>query len=573
MSLLALLQPPFTVNSPARMSPRELRASLSLASIFGLRLFGMFVILPVFALWAEGGPAGPSTLVGIALGAYGLTQALLQIPFGVALRPPRPQARALLRASRSSPPAASPAPLAESPWTVIAGRVLQGAGAISGVAIAMAADLTRESAAHQGDGDHRLDHRRGLRASRFVSAPFLQHSIGVPGIFALTGVLAIARDGGGAMGRARTRPRARPGRGAISRRCCASPELVRLNVGIFALHAVLMAMFVVVPVALVTRGLPARGALAGSTWARWSPGFVLDAARPSSGCAPRTSGACSSRRSRRDGRRSRVLAAGPRQPRGDRRRRSSSSSPASTFLKPSSPRWCRARLPREATGAATGVYSSVQFLGRSSAPPRAGPRAARGLRRVLLACLPRRVAAWLAVGLEHGRFRAGRIAGVAHLEKGGSSWHRSTRSSSSATSGAIPKRATCPTAARSRNISVATTDKWKDKSGEMQEKTEWHRVAFFGKLAEIAGEYLKKGSQVYVEGRLQTRKWQDKDGADKYTDGDRRQPHADAGLAPGHGRRRADSGPRRAPTASGGAQRVASARASKPAAKPRRQVR
>jgi single-strand DNA-binding protein len=66
------------------------------------------------------------------------------------------------------------------------------------------------------------------------------------------------------------------------------------------------------------------------------------------------------------------------------------------------------------------------------------------------------------------------------------------------------------------NISVATTEKWKDKNGEMQEKTEWHRVAFFGKLAEIAGEYLKKGSQVYVEGRLQTRKWQDKDGADKY---------------------------------------------------------
>jgi single-strand DNA-binding protein len=67
------------------------------------------------------------------------------------------------------------------------------------------------------------------------------------------------------------------------------------------------------------------------------------------------------------------------------------------------------------------------------------------------------------------------------------------------------------------NISIATTDTWKDKQGEKQEKTEWHRVAFFGKLAEIAGEYLKKGSQVYVEGRLQTRKWQDKDGVDKYT--------------------------------------------------------
>ena len=67
------------------------------------------------------------------------------------------------------------------------------------------------------------------------------------------------------------------------------------------------------------------------------------------------------------------------------------------------------------------------------------------------------------------------------------------------------------------NISVATTEQWKDKNGEKQEKTEWHRVAFFGKLAEIAGEYLKKGSQVYVEGRLQTRKWQDKDGQDKYS--------------------------------------------------------
>jgi single-strand DNA-binding protein len=67
------------------------------------------------------------------------------------------------------------------------------------------------------------------------------------------------------------------------------------------------------------------------------------------------------------------------------------------------------------------------------------------------------------------------------------------------------------------NITVATTDTWKDKSGEKQERTEWHRVAFFSKLAEIAGEYLKKGSQVYIEGRLQTRKWQDKDGHDRYT--------------------------------------------------------
>ncbi len=67
------------------------------------------------------------------------------------------------------------------------------------------------------------------------------------------------------------------------------------------------------------------------------------------------------------------------------------------------------------------------------------------------------------------------------------------------------------------NVSIATTDVWKDKGGEKQEKTEWHRVVFFAKLAEVAGEYLKKGSQVYVEGRLQTRKWQNKDGVDQYT--------------------------------------------------------
>jgi single-strand DNA-binding protein len=67
------------------------------------------------------------------------------------------------------------------------------------------------------------------------------------------------------------------------------------------------------------------------------------------------------------------------------------------------------------------------------------------------------------------------------------------------------------------NITLATTEIWKDKSGEKQEKTEWHRVTFYRKLAEIAGEYLKKGRQVYVEGRLETRKWTDKEGKERYT--------------------------------------------------------
>ena len=67
------------------------------------------------------------------------------------------------------------------------------------------------------------------------------------------------------------------------------------------------------------------------------------------------------------------------------------------------------------------------------------------------------------------------------------------------------------------NITLATTDTWKDKNGEKQEKTEWHRVTFYRKLAEIAGEYLKKGRSVYIEGRLETRKWTDKSGAERYT--------------------------------------------------------
>jgi len=67
------------------------------------------------------------------------------------------------------------------------------------------------------------------------------------------------------------------------------------------------------------------------------------------------------------------------------------------------------------------------------------------------------------------------------------------------------------------NLSLATSESWKDQQGQQQEKTEWHRVTMYRRLAEIAGEYLKKGSQIYIEGKLQTRKWQDQQGNDKYT--------------------------------------------------------
>lgn len=84
--------------------------------------------------------------------------------------------------------------------------------------------------------------------------------------------------------------------------------------------------------------------------------------------------------------------------------------------------------------------------------------------------------------------------------------------------GRDPEMRTFPNGDQVANVTVATTDKWKDKqSGEMREATEWHRVVFHSKLAEIAGKYLRKGSQVYIEGSLRTRKWTDKDGIEKYT--------------------------------------------------------
>jgi single-strand DNA-binding protein len=83
--------------------------------------------------------------------------------------------------------------------------------------------------------------------------------------------------------------------------------------------------------------------------------------------------------------------------------------------------------------------------------------------------------------------------------------------------GADPETRYLPSGDAVTNIRIATTENWKDKSGEKQEHTEWHRISFFGRQAEIAGEYLKKGSPVYIEGRIRTRKWQDKEGQDRYS--------------------------------------------------------
>jgi single-strand DNA-binding protein len=83
--------------------------------------------------------------------------------------------------------------------------------------------------------------------------------------------------------------------------------------------------------------------------------------------------------------------------------------------------------------------------------------------------------------------------------------------------GADPEVRYLPSGEAVANLRLATTDNWKDKDGNKQEATEWHRVSFFGRQAEVCGQYLKKGSQIYIEGSIRTRKWQDKDGQDRYS--------------------------------------------------------
>jgi len=237
------------------MSPLELRAGASLAGVYGLRMLGLFVILPVFAVHAAGLRGGDNlSLVGVALGAYGLSQGILQIPFGMASD--RWGRKAALYVGLAVFAAGSFLGVAAHDiWTAIAARALQGAGAISSVAMALAADLTRDE--HRTKIMAMIGSTIGLMfALSLVGAPVLYRWIGMEGLFALTGVLSLA-----AMWVVRTQvpdPPARPAPppktpGAAVR--LLDLELLRLNAGIFILHVVLYAMFVVVPIALVQDGL------------------------------------------------------------------------------------------------------------------------------------------------------------------------------------------------------------------------------------------------------------------------------------------------------------------------------
>ena len=241
--------------SADRMSREEIRAGASLAGVYGLRMLGLFFILPVFAVHAAGMRGGDDlTLVGIALGAYGLAQGILQIPFGMASdrwgRKPVLYAGLLVFAAGSFLGV-----VAQDIWTAIAARVLQGAGAISSVAMALAADLTRPQ--HRTKIMAMIGSTIGLMfALSLVGAPVLYRVIGMGGLFALTGALALA-----AMWVVKTQvPDPKPAAadaptGAPDRTALLDPELLRLNAGIFILHVVLYAMFVVVPPMLVRAGL------------------------------------------------------------------------------------------------------------------------------------------------------------------------------------------------------------------------------------------------------------------------------------------------------------------------------
>ena len=249
------------LSSSEKMSPIELRATAGLAGVYGLRMFGLFIILPVFAFYAEDLPGGNSyTLVGIALGAYGLTQAILQIPMGWLSdrigRKPVIYIGLILFAIGSFIAAT-----ATDIYWVILGRIIQGAGAISAAVMALAADLTREE--HRTKAMATIGMTIGtVFALSLIAAPALNQVIGVPGIFAMTGMLALLAIlvvykfiPNPLISRFHSDTEASAG---SFRNVLSNTQLLRLNYGIFALHAVLMALWLVVPLSLRNAGLEAN---------------------------------------------------------------------------------------------------------------------------------------------------------------------------------------------------------------------------------------------------------------------------------------------------------------------------
>jgi len=248
------LTPDPTLDDSPTMTRTELRASGSLASIFALRMLGLFLVLPVFALEARKYPGGDDpALIGLAMGIYGLTQGLLQIPFGIAsdrLGRKRVIIFGLLVFALGSLVAGG----ADTLMGVLAGRALQGAGAVSAAVTALLADLTRDVVRTKAMA--LVGASIGLMfALSLVVSPVIAAHIGLSGLFVLTAVLALLGTAVVVWG-VPAEPDAHKdaARGGL-RQVLSSPALLRLNIGVFVLHAVQLAMWVAIPAFLVQAGL------------------------------------------------------------------------------------------------------------------------------------------------------------------------------------------------------------------------------------------------------------------------------------------------------------------------------
>ena len=248
------LPPEDTLHTSPNMTPIERRASGTLASIFALRMLGLFLVLPVFAIEARRYPGGDDpALIGLAMGIYGLTQGVLQIPFGVAsdrLGRKRVIVFGLLVFALCSVLAAS----ADSLMGLLAGRALQGAGAVSAAVTALLADLTRDTVRTKAMA--LVGASIGLVfALSLVLSPLIAAYIGLSGLFVLTAVLALL---GVAVViwavPAEPQVHKDAARGGLLQ-VLRNPALLRLNFGVFVLHAVQLAMWVAIPAFLVQAGL------------------------------------------------------------------------------------------------------------------------------------------------------------------------------------------------------------------------------------------------------------------------------------------------------------------------------
>lgn len=245
------------MSNQEKMTSLELRATVSLALVFALRMFGMFSILPVLAIYAKGLPGGASPfLVGIALGIDGLAQAFLQIPFGL-LSDRYGRKRVIYAGLTLFALGSFIAAGAHDITIIILGRLVQGTGAIAAAVIALTADLTREE--HRAKGMAVIGMSIGMTfGASMVLGPMLAHFIEVSGIFAMTGVLAllailvvrfVVPDPH--VSRVHADAETVPAQLAA---ILTNTELQRLDFGIFSLHAAMRGLFVVVPLALVEIG-------------------------------------------------------------------------------------------------------------------------------------------------------------------------------------------------------------------------------------------------------------------------------------------------------------------------------